>query len=336
MGASRIIRVAMVAALCLSAWPTFAQNPAMIPQGLQREPRNADEAAYRNAQINRAIEDDSRQRLRDAERAARESAVPPGDLPKRMTGSERKRLLELLSPRADDRERYKTILAQPRTGIFKLYPDADCISRAVVRVDGPCAEHIPEGSTSAFRDDSLTPDIHFNHGQLVGTGFFSQTIMVDLGDMPIESVGLASPGVRYLSSFQPARTVAGAAEQYGEIVKGITADGYKFTLSTPVKADNTYAMRIVAYRNTTYRGFRLRPPADLSADHFRFGLLYRDNRKDLIVAFRIVRKADDGSVTIVWRELDRRKSPELKFGKKEELLDFRKSSFRGEAFVLRD
>jgi hypothetical protein len=38
---------------------------------------------------------------------------------------------------------------------------------------------------------------------------------------------------------------------------------------------------------------------------------------DLTLAFKVVRKEKDGSVTLLWKELRRGESPKFKFAKKE-------------------
>jgi hypothetical protein len=45
----------------------------------------------------------------------------------------------------------------------------------------------------------------------------------------------------------------------------------------------------------------------ITYDEFRF-----DKRRDVTVAFRVIRVHDDGSVTIAWRRLADKKSPSIK------------------------
>ena len=68
----------------------------------------------------------------------------------------------------------------------------------------------------------------------------------------------------------------------------------------------TYALRVIAYRGNLYKVF----------NRFRYDVLRGDNRIDLTLAFRVLRKEKDGSLLILWKELKRGESPKLKRSKK--------------------
>ncbi|MEP6903577.1 MAG: hypothetical protein ABJA66_17775 [Actinomycetota bacterium] len=46
-------------------------------------------------------------------------------------------------------------------------------------------------------------------------------------------------------------------------------------------------------------------------------MLDGDNRIDLTLAFRVIRKEPDGGITLLWKEIERQKSPPIKFPKRE-------------------
>jgi hypothetical protein len=44
-----------------------------------------------------------------------------------------------------------------------------------------------------------------------------------------------------------------------------------------------------------------------------YNLLDGDKRVDVTLAFRVIRIGEDGSVTILWKELQRKEAPKLKY-----------------------
>ncbi|HEY2847765.1 MAG TPA: hypothetical protein VGI80_08100, partial [Pyrinomonadaceae bacterium] len=103
-----------------------------------------------------------------------------------------------MAPDPADVAANKELLREPHIGIFKVYPDADCESAHQIKVDGECAGHVPGGSTYSFRWRAIGKDIKFNHGRLVGDGFFAQTIITELGDITLSGLDLQSHGVQPL------------------------------------------------------------------------------------------------------------------------------------------
>jgi len=295
-----------------------------LPPDLRRTPRNADEAAYRQIQIQRAMEARQRMAMRQAETEARQSVQPPHEKLPTLTEADRKRIKALLTPNPDDIFANQELLKQPGTGIFRLFPNSNCESRMEVRVDGPCANHVPGGSSYSFRPGAITPDIHFNDGWLIGDSFFSQIIVARIGDVPLVGLEASASQLRFLTSFEPASEIPGARQQFATIMKGIDADGVKYSKGSQPELGATYAMRIVAYRNGNNLERRMAREG-VGPDHpvMMFKKLEEDNRVDLLVAFRIVRREEDGNLTIVWKELERKKSPVLRFAQDEEMTDLK-------------
>lgn len=302
----------------------FSQPPAMVPPNLQRQPRNPDEAAYRQLQIQRSMEAQQQNIMRSGEMIARNSALPRGERPLVLTRAERKRYEALMAPNIADLEFYKDFLHADRTGIFRLFPNSDCVNRGLIRVDGQCANHVPGGSSNKFRSGAITPDIHFNNGILFAEGFFSQQVLVNLGDVPIAEVNLETTGIPFLTTFEPAVNFTVAQSQYKDLAEGIEHDRRQYSNRTQAAVNTTYAVRIVAYRNTNNLLSRFGHVGTVLNEDFEgFSMIRNDNRTDIVVAFRIIRQEEDGNITIVWKELSRKKSPVLNFEKKEKMQDFR-------------
>lgn len=312
----------LVFSLVLAA-EAFAQLQS-LPPDLRRQPRNPDEASYRQIQIQRAMEAQQRQAMREAERNARASATLPREPIPRLSESDRRRIEELLAPNPEDVEANKELLDRSRTGIFRLFPNSNCESRRQIRIDGECAKHIPGGSSYSFRSGALTPDIHFNNGLLVAEGYFLVAILAEMGDLPLLDLEKNAAGLQFLRDFVPAEDFAAAKAQYDSIHKGMESAGKRYSNTAVPKLNTTYGIRVVAYRN----GNNLLRRMDTEGTTFdsavkNFETVQADNRFDLLVAFRIIRSEADGNLTIVWKELDRKRSPSIDFAREDKLSDFK-------------
>lgn len=214
-----------------------------------------------------------------------------------------------LLPETEDLSRFAALLQQPKTGIIRLMDDAGCEpSRYVIRADEECLKSIPGGSFYSFRErdysSSALADIRLKDGLLITDGVFSQNMLVKLGDVPLENVSVNTEGMNFLTEFQPETNTRDASVQYVKLTRGIKVGKYEYIKVFPAMADTTYAMRLVAYRAKTarlYRGFIYDPLAG-------------DERSDVVLAFRVIRK-DNGGITLVWKELERKKAPKIENSK---------------------
>ena len=88
--------------------------------------------------------------------------------------------------------------------------------------------------------------------------------------------------------------------------------------------DTTYLARIINYRldKSNKRANRNRNNLSKEAIPFLFTITDK-NRFDNVIAFRIVRIDGDNSISILWKQLAEKKSPELKFAKDEKWTDLK-------------
>ena len=302
----------------------FGQTQSLPPE-LRRPARNPDEASYRQIQIQRTIEAQQRQAMREAEASARASATLPRDPLPRLTEKDRERIESVLTPNSVDVATNAELLAQDRTGIFRLFPNSNCETRLQIKVDGECANHVPGGSSYSFRGGAVTPDIHFNSGLLIGEGFFALSIVTEVGDKSLLNFDRSAAEIKFLQDFIPATNFADARAQYENIHKGIVSGGKTYLNTVVPKLDTTYAIRIIAYRNGNNLLKRMQKGEPIIPDSpvANFQTVQSDNRFDLLVAFRIIRRESDGNLTILWKELERRKSPVLTFERGQALSDFK-------------
>lgn len=241
------------------------------------------------------------------------------------TKEQRAAIKKALSPNAEDSEKYKTFLQQSNTGLFRLFPDFGCEDeKLTIRVDGNCVNQIPGTWFYSFRRKGYSEglrfrDLHFIDGNLVSRGILLQGILVNLGDVPLETVLPSSGGVKFLLDFKPGSQSEEAKKQYAEFNKGIETGGYRYANSLKADENKTYALRVIAYRSKVDQSEAWEQP---TADKFRFYANALDGKRiDLTVAFRIIRKDEDGNITILWKEINRGESPKFDFGKIEKSSD---------------
>lgn len=270
----------------------------------------------RRMQDMRALEGYAR-RLGDKDQKIADSMQTP-----EVDKATREKIKQMRAINPTDVARYRSFLNDQKTGIFKLFPDIGCVTKNVIRVDGECTSFVPESADFSFRTIAYTHpyyhDLALKNGEFVSKGFFSEAFLVSLGDVPIEGVTAASRGIRYLSDLEPGNSVAAVRETLVQLKLGIDHDGYHYSNATTPAKDTTYGLRVSAFRiaNTL-------PPvaAGISMMELKFLSLARDKRDDILIVFRVIRKDDNGGLTIVWKELARKEAAKLKFRKDEPLDD---------------
>lgn len=207
---------------------------------------------------------------------------------------------------------YATFLDTPNTGIFRLVPDVGCAaSDKVINASEECLKYsMPGGGNSfSFRAKRYRikhlADITLIDDKLKITGTFMHGMMADVGDVPIDSVSLSSPGMKFLTDFQPSTNSDGVINIDNKLLNGVEQDGYRYSKEAAAIENSTYVFRSVAYRGKVLRSVR----------GFAYNELNYDKREDVIVVFRVVERLDDGSVTIVWKQLTDQQSPKIKMPK---------------------
>lgn len=224
-----------------------------------------------------------------------------------------KKEAELLAPRIEDQQKYAEFLQKPDTGLIKLMPDLGCGENPKVLVaTDVCQEYTMPGGGSAysFRKENYRiwrlADILHKDGIIHAIGARSQGILVTLGDVPLEGISLDTEGLKFLTDFEPKTEFEEAKEQNRKLLEGITYDGFYYRKALRAVENTTYVLRSVAYRGKFYRAIQ-----DVVYNELDY-----DKRRDIIVAFRIVRQdKTDGSITLLWRTLANEKSPKLEVEK---------------------
>ena len=107
--------------------------------------------------------------------------------------------------------------------------------------------------------------------------------------------------------------------QFWQIANKISADGFSYAKVVTPKENTTYLIRIIAFRVSYADIIGIEKEGAGSDQEKRLLFVnYDRKRRDKIIAFRVLRKNSDGSLTILWNELADKKSPTLKFSRIEE------------------
>jgi len=196
----------------------------------------------------------------------------------------------LLAPSAADEQRYASFLTLDDTGLIRLYPWRRRPS--VVSIEELIDRRSPEFNAHAclysfskerhgnglngFVDPRLGwAELKLGDGKFF-TGFTGESlgVIVALGDTPLETVTPAADGVSGLTRIIPPADYLEASALSRRNRAGFEMDRFRYGSSLPVVANTTYVLRSTS-----------------------------NKRADVLVAFRVVRLAGDGSITILWRKL---------------------------------
>lgn len=217
--------------------------------------------------------------------------------------------LEILKPAPHLVTRYSEFLRSNNSGITKLSAFEKCAKNGeVVSADEDCVKYkIPGGGTAysfrygAYRIHRLA-DLILQNAVLKSDGLLQQGVMVDLGKVPIEKVGIGAPGLKYLVDFKPAESLDEIKAADQTLLKGIEADGFVYRLGFYALMEHTFALRSIAFQRSLA----------VAANNLKFDEFQLDKRHDILVVFKVVDVDNAGSVTIVWKELSRKDAPKLK------------------------
>jgi len=213
-----------------------------------------------------------------------------------------------ISPNVEDTQKYAGFLRQPNTGLIKLAIDAGCSENTKIVVATPeCLKYTMPGAGSSysFRTENYRlrqlADIIYIDNSFQSAGVLLHGIFVKIGDVPLEKVNLQTKGLKFLVDFQPEADDDKKREFDKRISEGFFIDGFQYRRGLSAVENTTYILRSIAYDGVYKR----------VAQGISYNELKYDKRADIIVAFRVVRKDSDGSVTILWKKLSEKKSPEM-------------------------
>src|SRR5215475_7078521 len=175
----------------------------------------------------------------------------------------------LLVVSAEDKAAFADFLKLPDTGLIRLLPREKYDMKLSIRGGGAYY------SFTRLTHEYGRSDIGLEQGKF-GSGFagFNFGLFISLGDLPLEAVTLENAGVNALAEYQAPPTEAEIRAQYRQTHQGIKLGEFIATSYVPAKVGTTYALRSLDF--------------DVS---------------DVLVAFRVIRQDQDGSVVLLWKTL---------------------------------
>lgn len=219
-----------------------------------------------------------------------------------------------LAPDKEDLKKHAQFLRQADTGLIRLIADRGCAKNInIINVSEQCLKYSMPGAGSSYSfrttDHRIRrlSDLTYVGDGFISTGILAHAILVNVGDVPLERVSLQTAGLKYLNDFQVAADYVQATELDRLLTEGVESNGFYYSRAGSAAENATYVLRSIAYRGSYYRAL----------DGFVYDELDFDKRKDVTVAFRIVRR-DDESVTILWKQLAAKDAPKVKRSEKDD------------------
>ncbi|MDH3495040.1 MAG: hypothetical protein OEM82_15925, partial [Acidobacteriota bacterium] len=164
------------------------------------------------------------------------------------------------------------------------------------------------GSSYSFRSRlyrvKRLADITFTGSEFNTLGIWKHGILISLGDVALEDLTADSSILETLAGFTPPEDIVKASQFAGYLEKGIAGGEIVYKDSHPAIVDTTYVVRSIAYRGEHWESLK-----EVVYDELEF-----DKRRDVIVAFRVIRLVPNESATIVWKVLSDKKSPRIEGG----------------------
>jgi hypothetical protein len=203
----------------------------------------------------------------------------------------------------EDKKKFAQFLKQPGTGILRLHDYYNCETQElIVNAAITCPENlVGRGSAYSFRDQKYT-NLAYSDILFENAGFHVRSkqllgFLTDLGDIPLENVSLLSAGVDKMAEFAPSDKIEVFENNLATAERGFRIGDFFYTASLLFKENSTYALRSIAFRFKQNKSHE-----NLSVD---------GKTSDIIVVFRVVRKHEDGSISLLWKQLQEKDAPTI-------------------------
>lgn len=188
--------------------------------------------------------------------------------------------IQFLLPSDEDVVAFRDFLQPPDSGLVRLMPREKYDGKMLMRGGGSYYSFVR--LTNEYGNGS---DIEFERETLrVGFAGADFGFLTVIGDVPVDSVTLDQPGVRYLAGLSTPTTEAEAREQQRRSNLGFEADGFFYRGNLPAVVNTTYTLRSTSY-----------------------------TQSDVLVVFRVTRKDSDGSLILAWKMLKKFLAPKVTF-----------------------
>lgn len=183
---------------------------------------------------------------------------------------------EFLEPSPEDKAAFAGFLQQPDTGLTRLLPREKYGQKMTIPGGGFVYSFRRLTHEYGYGSDISLEQDRFNVG-FAGAdyGFFTS-----LGDVPLQDATLDHPGLQYMIEYKVPSSMNELYKEKRRTGESFESGGFKYGKSIAAFDKTTYALRSIELRDA-----------------------------DTIIAFRVVRRDDDGSFTLLWKILKRFSAP---------------------------
>lgn len=188
---------------------------------------------------------------------------------------------------AQDQSDNGAFLKQKNTGLIRLLPYQRANEKIIRGGGSYYSFHYLSHEYGSGSDLQLVRPLILTPGYVPAKGFENRLEMLavgfagadygmltNLGDVLLDEITLKDPRARYLAEYEPPVSDPQARCEFVRFSSGETIDGRLYKRTLPVEAGATYLLRSIVY-----------------------------NESDVLVAFRLLRQDEDGSVIIAWKLL---------------------------------
>jgi hypothetical protein len=216
----------------------------------------------------------------------------------------------ILYPSPEEMAAFAEFLKKRDAGLVRLLPIGKYEFGLTIAADRDPDTVLPIKGGGAFysfaenrHDLGPWSEISLQYGRLIAD-FNRETIglITSLGDVPLESVNRESAGVEFLIRYRPPTTFAEAMAERMRNRGGFRDGDFTYSSSVAATAGSTYVLRSVIYNTELPRDGgdlpAMRKPEEYSG-------------ADELIAFRVVRRMEDGGATLLWKRLQKSKVRKL-------------------------
>lgn len=184
----------------------------------------------------------------------------------------------LLAPPRADAAAHDAFLAQPGTGLVRLLPREKWDGKLSTRGGGAYYSFTNKTHEYGYGSDIQLEQDYFS----VGFAGADYGLLVNLGDVPLETLTAEAEGVSHLAGLATPSAESEARDLKRRTKRGFEEGGRTYHSRLPVGVRQTYALRSINY-----------------------------SQWDVLVGFRVLRQDSDGSVVLLWKFLKKYPPPSL-------------------------
>lgn len=193
---------------------------------------------------------------------------------------------QFLAPSEADRHAYSVLLSQPNSGLIRLLP-REKFDSEVYRKNAKTLTMRGGGAYFSFarltHEYGYGSDIELDSDYLsVGFAGANYGMLLKLGPVQLTDLTIEHPGVRYLANYEAVVSEPEARVEQRRFGAGTEIDGSILRERVPLEVGSSYILRSINFESS-----------------------------DVLVAFQVARKDDDGSAIIAWRLLKKYATPTL-------------------------